>query len=282
MTDKTETIVTRWDAIASGTEKQNEQQQEVLGLAAPRAHEPHEIVSVLKSEQQISRIQEPQRQSQGELIARRIIFPEMRDRQVCNSFRDLRTSLFRNIGIKNFVLMVTAAAGQSGSSFVARNLAAAVAFDRGRTALLIDCNPRNPSVDDLIPKGGALPGLTDYLCGTESHIESIIYRTGIPRLRVIPVGLNRELGQEHFISPQLHTLLEHVRERYPERSIIVDAPPLTEADARILAELCDYLLLVVRYGHSTKTQITSAISSLDPNRVVGTVFNDVPELWNTM
>ena len=49
------------------------------------------------------------------------------------------------------------------------------------------------------------------------------------------------------------------------------------ADASILADLCDYLVLVVPYGAVTPGQLDSLIDEIDETKLAGIVLNDQPE-----
>lgn len=148
---------------------------------------------------QIVRMQEPRRLTHDDLDERRIIYPESRNRALVNRFRDLRTKLLEVSGGNNFTLVVSGASSGAGSSFVALNLAAAFAFDQAKTALIIDCNLREPSLHstlDVMPE----TGLTDFLDDPDYDISRILYPTGIPRLRLIPAGSRRETPAE-FLPP---------------------------------------------------------------------------------
>ena len=83
--------------------------------------------------------------STRELDQRRMIHRDDRARPQADAFRELRTRLLALGGDQNFVTMVASVSPHSGGSFVARNLAAAFAFDEAKTALLIDCNLRYAS-----------------------------------------------------------------------------------------------------------------------------------------
>jgi Mrp family chromosome partitioning ATPase len=237
------------------------------------------LLSTLDSAREIARMREPQRREEAELVNGKIVYSYMSDEPVLRSFRQLRTSLFQRAGTHNFVLSVAAVAPKGGGSFVARNLAAAVAFDDTKSALLIDCNPKSPSLESLAlaEDRGAVLGFTDYLASGELRAEEIIYASGIPRLRVIPVGTRARAGSEFFSSPKLYTLVQELRQRYPERSVILDSPPLSEPDAVILSFISDFVLIVVPYGRVTGSQVIAAASSLEPNQLIGTVLNDVPK-----
>jgi Mrp family chromosome partitioning ATPase len=74
-------------------------------------------------------------------------------------------------------------------------------------------------------------------------------------------------------------LLSELRQRYVDRFIILDAPPITDsADARILAELADYAVLVVPYGAATEAQITAAAKLIGEKKLLGVVFSDMPRM----
>ncbi|MHB8257510.1 MAG: P-loop NTPase family protein [Acidiferrobacterales bacterium] len=229
---------------------------------------------------EIARMADTDRISGQDLAEGRIIFPDMRDNRTVDAFRELRTKLIQKGGSENMVLMVTSVTAGDGATFVARNLAVSFAFDEGKTALLIDCNLRNPG---LMKKSGTeiQRGLTDYLEAADMPVEKIIYQVGIPRLRLIPSGARREIASEYFTSLKMRRLLEALKARYAERYVVLDAPAVTEsADSRILAELADYVLLVVPYGRVSESQILAAAKAIGAKKLVGIVFNNEPRTLN--
>lgn len=222
---------------------------------------------------QISRMKEPRRLTTDDMDERRIIYPESPNRGLVNHFRNLRTKLLEKSGGNNFVMVVTGACEGAGSSFIAINLAAAFAFDQAKTAVVIDCNLREPALHstlDIIPDAG----LTDFLDDPDYEIGRILYPTGIPRLRLIPAGSRRETPSEFFTSFRMKQFLQAVRRRYPDRFIILDTAPVSQSpDARILTDLCDYAMLVVPHGKLTVTAIENAAQSLNSEKYVGAVLN---------
>ena len=70
-------------------------------------------------------------------------------------------------------------------------------------------------------------------------------------------------------------LLDNIHQRYRERYIILDAPPMTEsADTQIIADLCDYVLLVVPYGKVTDAQVDACAKAIGEKKLLGVVFNN--------
>lgn len=255
-------------------------------MVAPE-HAASDLKLRAKSASAIALMREQNLRDKAELTLRHIINPEMANNSTVQAFRDVRTKVLQKTNGKNCVIMVTSVTGQAGSTFVATNLGMAFAFDAGKTALLVDCNLRNPGFQKLFPDGNP-PGLTDYLEKGEMDIAEIIHAVGIERLRVIPAGDKREIPSEYFTSSRMRQLLDTIRQRYVERFIILDAPSTSEtADTRILAELCDFIILVVPYGGVTSGQIEDCVKSLDSKKLLGIVFNNEPhvpdldwkELW---
>src|SRR5690554_3888001 len=147
---------------------------------------------------QIVRMKEPRILSPEDLEERRIIYPESTDRVAVNRFRELRTRLLQLSAGNNFSLVVSSDVEGGGASFIALNLAAAFAFDHTKTALIIDCNLREPSLHSMLDLTPDM-GLTDFLEDADMDIATIIYPTGIKRLRLIPAGSRREkIRQSHI------------------------------------------------------------------------------------
>lgn len=235
-----------------------------------------EALADATSSDEIARMSEPLRRSETELAMRRIIFPSMRETAIRDAFRNLRTSIVQKAGTGNAIVLVTSSSEHGGGSFVARNLAAAIAFDENRTALLVDCNLRAPTHEELVVNENPL-GLTDFLRDQEVAVAEIIHPSGIPRLRIIPIGRNKDPGSEYFALLKIQRLFRELKERYRERFIIVDAPAVAvSADVRMLAELCDFAVLVVPYAGSTDTQIDAAVEAIGEQRLLGTIINDEP------
>ncbi|GAA0715666.1 polysaccharide biosynthesis protein [Dokdonella soli] len=225
----------------------------------------------------IARITEPHPLTPRALEQRRMIHRDESARKEADAFREMRTRLLALGGEQNFVTMVASISPRSGASFVARNLAAAFAFDDTRTALLIDCDLRHPAQHGALGVEPANGGLIDYLDHPGIGIEKILYHTGIPRLRLIPTGARRELGGEYFSSFRMRATLDSLRSRYPDRYLFLDGPTVRGSpDARILADLADFVVLVVGYGRDTPAAINKAVANFDPNKLAGVVFNHIP------
>ncbi|HET8710738.1 MAG TPA: hypothetical protein VFM32_05140 [Spongiibacteraceae bacterium] len=227
-----------------------------------------------RNREEIRRMAEFGRLSHSELESLKVIHPGMRQPRVMNAFRELRTKLYQLAGDRdNFVLLITSLSAGGGSTFVTTNLGAAIALDESKTALIVDCNVYDPALHQLLPIEPDY-GLIEYLENITLDTKDVIYSTGVRRLRLIPAGARQQPGSEFFTSSRMKRLLQELRTRYRDRYIIIDSPPISSsADARILAELCDYVMLVVPHGQVTPEQIQSGIDAIGPEKLAGVIFN---------
>ena len=247
--------------------------QQLAPIPAAELASPEQRASAAR---EIALMQEPQLRSKTALDQERIIYPEMDEAGPVKAFREIRTKIVHRCAGRNCTIVVTSLHPKSGTSFVAFNLGVAFAFDAGKTALVMDCNLHHPSFHRLV-LGGKRQGITDYLENPDMDIADIIYPVGIPRLRVVPAGDHREVPVEYFTSARMQQLMQVVKQRYNERYVILDSPPISQsADLQILMELCDYVILVVPYGKVTEAQLADAAKTIGEKKLMGIVFNSEP------
>ncbi len=241
----------------------------------PQVKEPLiKAVDNTMSNNQIADMAEVTLKSQDELSALKIIYPGMAQRDVLNSFRDLRTKLLDRTKGKNFVLLVSSLSVGGGSSFVALNMAASFALDERKTAVYIDCNLEHSFANELLQSGADF-GLMEYLDDPTLDLKDIIYSAGIPRVRVIPPGTGGDTSVERLSSPRMSTLISSLKQRYPDRFVVLDVPPVSESSlARILSEVADMAVLVVPFGKVTPNQVLAGVDAVGEEKFAGLVFNN--------
>lgn len=217
-----------------------------------------------------------------QLEERRLIHRQESGRRHADAFRELRTRLLSMAGRSyaeggNFVTLVAPVRPGCGGSYVARNLAAAFAFDETRQALLIDCDATHPAQHEALDVVGERGGLIDYLENTELPLEDVVYPTGVPRLQLIPSGRIRETPGESYSSLRMRAALDALRASQPNRQILLDGSPVQGSpDARILSDLADLVVLVVGEGQVPSDAIDKAVASFPPEKIAGVVFNRRP------
>ncbi len=232
--------------------------------------------ATLRSEQQIARMSEVHNFSGPELDNVKILHQGTSNEKILKVFRELRTQVYARAKGKNFVCLVTSVCPGGGASYTASNLAAAIALDKSKTSVVVDANFYSPSIDHLLSAEANL-GLTDYLSVQEMGIEFILYASGIKRLRIVPAGKSTHGATEKLSSSKMVSFVREIKTRYPDRFIMVDSPSVGDfsADVRILAQLCDFVVLVVPYGKVSDAEVKASIDIIGEHRIAGIVFNNV-------
>jgi protein-tyrosine kinase len=169
-------------------------------------------------------------------------------------------------------VMITSAAPKEGKSFIAANLGISLAQGMDQHSLLVDCDLRRPSLAGLLGVSGP-SGLVDYL-RDDAPLPSLIMKTIIDKLSIIPSGRPPLNPSELLSSTKMMALSDELSQRYDDRIIILDTPPImVAAESSVLAGLVDAVVLVVREGVSKKNEIQKAIDTIGKNKILGMVYN---------
>ena len=138
---------------------------------------------------------------------------------------------------------------------------------------MVDLNLRQPGIHE---KFGVQPrvGIDDYLRG-ETHLKDCLVCPGITRLVVLPAREAKgEAAAEIISSPRMTALAKELQNRYADRIIIYDAPPLlTSSDTLGFLPNVDAVLLVARSGRTTKAELEKSAHLLGNKAIVGTLLN---------
>ena len=229
-------------------------------------------IDASNSMEEISKMKGDNISTPDELDKSKIVYPGCMQETLVNQLRDIRTEINKRNN-KNLI-MITSIQVASGVSFFASNIAAVTAFDAGRSSLLVECNLDAPIMESKFNLGSS-NGLIEYIYDSKVKETDIIQDTGIKRYRVIHGGDCTSSSQEHFVHPRFRKLLLSLKNRYSDRTIYVDAPPLTSsADARILAELCDLVIIVLPNGKVSKSRLEAASKLIPQDKLLGVVVNN--------
>ena len=170
----------------------------------------------------------------------------------------------------NSIAMVSANSGD-GKTTAAINLAVVTSMSLERRVLLIDCDLRRPSVHQALglePRGG----LGEVLTGKVSFSEVVMPVEG-HNLEILGVRSRPANPSELLASRHMTSLLEEVCQRYDR--VILDTPAaLGLPDAKIVAEQCDGLVMVMRAGVTPVNDAMATLELLDRRRVLGVALND--------
>jgi capsular exopolysaccharide synthesis family protein len=192
-------------------------------------------------------------------------------------FRTLRSRLYQAREKQPLSkLLVTSALPKEGKSFTASNLAQVIVRQHGRRVLLLDADLRNPQLHNCLGAEPG-PGLSEYL-RSETDEFSVIQRGPMENLFLIPAGRNSGNPAELLANGRLKFLLSRLETMFDW--IIVDsAPAVPVADAALLANFCDGVLLGVRSNSTPIDAARKARKEFADRNVVGVVLNGInPEL----
>ncbi len=199
------------------------------------------------------------------------------DSPEADAFRNIRASL---LGAENarkpFVtIQVASTKPKEGKSTVALNLALTSAMAGERT-MLIDADLRHSSLAGVFGADNSL-GLVDVLQGLLPW-QRVALRTEIPNLSFLPCGDASRVPREVLASIELKQLLTALSGQY-HRVIIDGSAVLGIADGRMLGQMTDATILVVRSGAYGLRPLRWAKEWLEQSkvRIAGVVFNGLNE-----
>ena len=193
---------------------------------------------------------------------------------VAEEYRKLKSLVVKLTKGENFknTLMVTSSIAGEGKSLTAINLAVSLAQEFDHTVLLVDADLRKPSIHKYLgfePKLGLSDCLTDGV-----DVGKALVKTGIGKLSILAHGKTVQNPGELFSSSKMKSLIEELKNRYPDRYIIIDTPPvLLFAETRTISTIVDSILFVVREGTTSLGEVNDALASLDRKSLLGVVYN---------
>ncbi|GAA0673678.1 exopolysaccharide/PEP-CTERM locus tyrosine autokinase [Sphingomonas insulae] len=171
--------------------------------------------------------------------------------------------------------LVCSARPGDGKTFCAVNLALSMAAERDTEVLLVDADFAKPDV--LAQLGMAeQPGLLDALADSRIDVESLVIRTDVGGLSILPAGTKTATDTELLASARTRTVLARLLEANPRRIVIFDSPPaLAASPAAVLAMLVGQVILVVRADRTPETELREAVQRLDGCDEIALVLNAV-------
>ncbi len=190
---------------------------------------------------------------------------------VAEQFRSLRGRIealsaqrpIRTIGM-------TSANSGEGKSTASLNLGIVSSMSVDSKVVLVDCDLRRPTIGQtlgLAPKAG----LSEVLLGSAS-IDEVVVRVPGTDLDAICVKGIPDNPSELLASSEMERFVEELGRRYDR--VILDTPAtLGLPDSRIVADLCDGIVVVVRANKTPREEVNAILEILDRRKVVGMVLN---------
>lgn len=190
-------------------------------------------------------------------------------------FNTIRTNIkFSNVDKDYKTLMVTSSNISEGKSTVSANIATTFA-KQGLHTLLVDSDLRRPTINATFGIDNP-QGLSNYLSERNFDINSIIHKTSVKNLYVMPSGPIPPNPSELIGSKRMAELIKKLSEQLD--LVIFDAPPvLSVTDAQIVSTNVDGTILVVRANKTEKAAVKEAVRLIKQvgGHIIGTILNDV-------
>lgn len=175
------------------------------------------------------------------------------------------------------LIMMTSALPNEGKTYCSINLAMSIAMEVDTSVLLVDADVVRPSILSrlgLPPEPGFLNVLTD----DKLELGDVILRTNVPKLSLLPSGSAGGRTTELLSSAAMDRLLLELATRYPDRIVILDAPPLlATSEARVLASRVGQVVVVVDSSSTTTAKVTEAFEAVADCPLVMSILNKSTE-----
>lgn len=206
----------------------------------------------------------------GDLNKRRISLLQP-DSFVAEQFRALRGRIDAISAQRTLrTIAVTSATPGEGKTTSAINLAIVTSLSVGRRVLLVDCDLRRPKIHSslgITPEAGLAEVLTDQIGLDQAVVKPEGMGLEILAVRGRPANPSELLG-----SARMREVMEEVAQRYDR--VILDTPAaLGLPDAKVVADLCDGIVVVVRADITRQEDVHTVLEIVDRRRVLGLVLN---------
>lgn len=194
----------------------------------------------------------------------------------CEQYRTLRTQVFHAAERQlTQVILITSAVAGEGKTSTILNLAWAIAQSKEKRVLVIDGDLRRPSVSSYLGLDFEL-GFGEVINEVSEALPSIVR---IAESSLYILSSSREAAQpaESLSKERVGETLNELRKYFDY--ILIDAPPVVAfADARLLANHADAVIVVVRAGLAGHSTVERAIEALPSNRILGVVLNGADQM----
>jgi len=201
--------------------------------------------------------------NRADLIDQGFIMPDAAITALAEEFRIVKRTLLLNaIGPtalpKGRRILICSAQANEGKTFCAVNLALSMANERDIEVLLVDGDFAKPTVLSTLGIEGPV-GLMDALADTSIDVETLIVKTDVGNLSVLPSGKYTNEATELIAADRTRVIIERLASK-PNRIIIFDSPPaLAASPASVLAYHVGQVLLVVRADRTGEAELRDAV-----------------------
>jgi capsular exopolysaccharide synthesis family protein len=210
--------------------------------------------------------------SVDDLREKRVIAGNAND-TISDQYKVLRTHVLQRLKANQWnSLAITSPNEGCGKTLTSLNLAISLAREVNHSVLLVDMDLRRPSIQKYFFTQEQ-PGISEYLTD-DKELSEILFNPGLERLVVLPGNKPFANSSEMLSSPKMVQLVAELKNRYPNRIVIFDMPPLLSCDDMIaFSPYIDAVMMVVEEGGTRKDELAHAYKLIENTNVIGTVLN---------
>jgi Mrp family chromosome partitioning ATPase len=155
-------------------------------------------------------------------------------------------------------ILICSAQANEGKTFCAVNLALSMANERDFEVLLVDGDFAKPTVLSTLGIEGPV-GLMDALADPSIDVETLVIKTDVGNLSVLPSGKYTNEATELIAADRTRVILDRLATK-PNRIILFDSPPaLAASPASVLAYHVGQVLLIVRADRTGEAELRDAV-----------------------
>lgn len=210
-----------------------------------------------------------------------MVTPEGGRSQVADEFRGIKRPLIKNAFSHDGeeirhgnLIMVTSSLPGEGKTFCAINLAMSIAMEMDHTVLLVDADVARPTILRTLGLMKPEAGLMDVLLDEKLDLADVMLKTNVDTLSILPAGKNHRHATELLASQTMSNLLKEIADRYSDRIVIFDSPPvLLTNEARVLASQMGQIVLVVEAEKTTQHAVKDTLRQIEACANINLVYN---------
>jgi len=200
--------------------------------------------------------------------------------QIGEEFRIIKRPLISNAFNQNSgrtnngnLIMITSAFVGEGKTFCAINLAMSIAMEMDHTVMLVDADVARPSVPNYLGIESE-KGLMDVLLDKNLDLSDVMMRTNVEKLSIVTSGRKSRHATELLASQNMSDLLTEIAQRYNDRIVIFDSPPLLmTSEARVLASQMGQIVLVVEAEKTSQKAVKDALRQIESCESINLIYN---------
>jgi receptor protein-tyrosine kinase len=206
--------------------------------------------------------------------------PTAMERQIASQYQQVKRPLIASavgrgeaaIPQGNMIMLASALPGE-GKTFTSVNLALSMALEKDLDVLLVDADVAKPHVSRIFEVENDR-GLLDLLVDSNLQPDSVILRTDVDRLSILPAGKRIETATELLASTRMEEVVRKLGSSGKQRIVLFDSPPLLlSTESRALVAHMGQIVLVVRAEETAQKAVKEAIEAIGAGKPISLILN---------